>query len=116
MAKNDEKYAYLNRLNTEQLEELLRMDMEMAEPGNEDVVFHILEVIEQREDRRPHGPYPDVDKVAEFQEYYNIPEGVDALCIPVKPSLTPAPRIPAEFSHPRQAPLAPVASNRALLR
>ena len=50
MAKNDEKYAYLNRLNTEQLEELLRMDMEMAEPGNEDVVFHILEVIEQRED------------------------------------------------------------------
>ena len=38
MAKNDEKYAYLNRLNTEQLEELLRMDMEMAEPGNEDVV------------------------------------------------------------------------------
>lgn len=37
MAKNDEKYAYLNRLSTEQLEELLRMDMEMAEPGNEDV-------------------------------------------------------------------------------
>ena len=36
MAKNDEKYAYLNRLSTEQLEELLRMDMEMAEPGNED--------------------------------------------------------------------------------
>lgn len=37
MAKNDEKYAYLNRLSTEQLEELLHMDMEMAEPGNEDV-------------------------------------------------------------------------------
>ena len=28
MAKNNEKYAYLNRLSTEQLEELLRMDME----------------------------------------------------------------------------------------
>lgn len=37
MAKNSEKYAYLNRLSTEQLEELLHMDMEMAEPGNEDV-------------------------------------------------------------------------------
>ena len=73
MAKNDEKYAYLNRLNTEQLEELLRMDMEMAEPGNEDVVFHILEVIEQREDEHPTGRIPDVDKAwAEFQEYYNI--------------------------------------------
>ena len=78
MAKNDEKYAYLNRLNTEQLEELLRMDMEMAEPGNEDVVFHILEVIEQREDEHPTGRIPDVDKAwAEFQEYYNIPEGGD---------------------------------------
>ena len=41
MAKNDEKYAYLNRLNTEQLEELLRMDMEMAEPGNEGRGFYI---------------------------------------------------------------------------
>ena len=67
MAKNDEKYAYLNRLSTEQLEELLRMDMEMAEPGNEDVVFHILEVIEQREDEHPTGRIPDVDKAwAEF--------------------------------------------------
>ena len=83
MAKNDEKYAYLNRLNTEQLEELLRMDMEMAEPGNEDVVFHILEVIEQREDEHPTGRIPDVDKAwAEFQEYYNIPEGVDASLYP----------------------------------
>ena len=27
MAKNDEKYAYLNRLSTEQLEELMRADM-----------------------------------------------------------------------------------------
>lgn len=58
MAKNDEKYAYLNRLSTEQLEELLRMDMEMAEPGNEDVVFHILEVIERREDEHPTGRIP----------------------------------------------------------
>ena len=27
MAKNDEKYAYLNQLSTEQLEEILRMDL-----------------------------------------------------------------------------------------
>lgn len=39
MAKNSEKYAYLNRLSTEQLEELLRMDVEESKPGNEDVVF-----------------------------------------------------------------------------
>ena len=32
MAKNSEKYAYLNRLSTEQLEELLRMDVEESKP------------------------------------------------------------------------------------
>ena len=35
MAKNNEKYAYLNRLSTEQLEELLRADMEASKPGND---------------------------------------------------------------------------------
>lgn len=103
MAKNDEKYAYLNRLSTEQLEELLRMDMEMAEPGNEDVVFHILEVIEQREDEHPTGRIPDVDKAwAEFQEYYNIPEGVDASLYPCETEPDASSENPAEFSHPRR--------------
>ena len=76
MAKNSGKYAYLNRLSTEQLEELLRMDLEESKAGNEDVVFHILEVIEQRENKHPTRCVPDVDKAwAEFQEYYNVPEG-----------------------------------------
>lgn len=116
MAKNDEKYAYLNRLNTEQLEELLRMDMEMAEPGNEDVVFHILEVIEQREDEHPTGRIPDVDKAwAEFQEITIYRRGLTPLCIPVKPSLTPAPRIQPSFLT-LAGPACTGGSNRALLR
>ena len=83
MAKNSEKYAYLNRLSTEQLEELLRMDVEESKPGNEDVVFHILEVIEQRENEHPTGRIPDVDKAwAEFQEYYNVPVGADTSLYP----------------------------------
>ena len=83
MAKNSEKYAYLNRLSTEQLEELLRMDVEESKPGNEDVVFHILEVIEQRENEHPTGRIPDVDKAwAEVQEYYNVPEGADTSLYP----------------------------------
>lgn len=59
MAKNNEKYAYLNRLSTEQLEELLRADMEASKPGNDEAVFHILEVIEQRENQQPTGRIPD---------------------------------------------------------
>ena len=31
MAKNDEKYAYLNRLSTEQLEELLRRNEKVCQ-------------------------------------------------------------------------------------
>ena len=83
MAKNNEKYAYLNRLSTEQLEELLRMDMEEGKPGKEGVVFHILEVIEQRENKCPTGRIPDVDKAwEEFQEYYDVPEEGDAALYP----------------------------------
>ncbi len=48
MAKNGEKFAYLNQLSTEQLEELLHMDMAISKSGDDDIVFHILEVIEQR--------------------------------------------------------------------
>ncbi len=70
------------------------MDVEESKPGNEDVVFHILEVIEQREDEHPTGRIPDVDKAwAEFQEYYNIPEGGTPLCTPAKLSLTTVLRI-----------------------
>lgn len=83
MAKNNEKYAYLNQLSTEQLEELLRIGMEEGKPGNEDVVFHILEVIEQRENECSTGRIPDVDKAwAEFQKYYDIPEGADTSLYP----------------------------------
>ena len=76
MAKNDEKYAYLNRLSTEQLEELLRADMEASKPGNDEVVFHILEVIAQRENQQPTGRIPDVEEAwEEFQREYDLPEG-----------------------------------------
>ena len=104
MAKNNEKYAYLNRLSTEQLEELLRMDMEESKPGNEDVVFHILEVIEQRENEHPTGRIPDVDKAwAEFQEYYNVPEGADASLYPCETEPDGSSENPAELS-PRRRP------------
>ena len=61
MAKSSgsEKYAYLNRLSTEQLEELLRADIESPESGDVDVIFHILEVIEKREEEHPTGRLPD---------------------------------------------------------
>ena len=83
MAKDNEKYAYLNRLTTEQLEELLRIDIENLEPSDEDAVFGILGVIDQRENDSPTSRIPDVDKAwAEFQEYYDMPEGADVSLYP----------------------------------
>ena len=88
MAKNDEKYAYLNRLSTEQLEELLRADMEASKPGNDEVVFHILEVIEQREKEQPTGRIPDVEEAwEEFQREYDLPEGAGMSLYPCAPQV-----------------------------
>lgn len=80
-----EKYALLNRLSTEQLEELLRADIESSESGDEDVIFHILEVIEKREEEHPSGRLPDEERAwADFQQYYNIPEGDGLSLYPYK--------------------------------
>ena len=88
MAKNDEKYAYLNRLSTEQLEELLRADMEASKPGNDEVVFHILEVIENREKEQPTGRIPDVEEAwEEFQREYDLPEGAGMSLYPCAPQV-----------------------------
>lgn len=114
MAKNSEKYAYLNRLSTEQLEELLRMDVEESKPGNEDVVFHILEVIEQRENEHPTGRIPDVDKAwAEFQEYYNVPEGADTSLYPCETVSDDSSENTAEHCSWSHAPHASVAQTGA---
>ena len=88
MAKNDEKYAYLNRLSTEQLEELLRADMEASKSGNDEVVFHILEVIEDREKEQPTGRIPDMEEAwEEFQREYDQPEGEGMSLYPCAPQV-----------------------------
>lgn len=70
------KYAYLDQLNTRQLEQLLRTYMDAPE-WDEEAIFHITEVIQARErEQAPAGGIPDVDQAwAEFQAYYDLPEG-----------------------------------------
>ena len=68
-------FAHLDRLSTEALEELLCADIKSPDDDDDEVVLHILEVIEQREKAIPTGRLSDVDKaLEEFQTYYNIPE------------------------------------------
>ena len=72
------KYAYLSRLSTKELEAILRADSESPNAVNDEAISYILEVIEQREHEHPSGSFPDVDSSwKEFQTIYNTPEGAD---------------------------------------
>ena len=53
----------------------IQKTLDMLDDDDDEVVLHILEVIEQREKAIPTGRLSDVDKaLEEFQTYYNIPE------------------------------------------
>ena len=54
-------YAHLDRLSTEALEELLCADIKSPDDDDDEVVLHILEVIEQREKAIPTGRLSDAD-------------------------------------------------------
>lgn len=106
MAKNHEKCAYLNRLSTEQLMELLRADFASSESGQEDVVFHILEVLEKREDSE--AAHFDVDRArTEFQQYYDIPEGEGEFLYPC--------RVDAEKCEGFQSEVQPLVAKRKFM-
>lgn len=77
------KYAYLSRLSTKELEAILRADSESPNAVNDEAISYILEVIEQREHEHPSGSFPDVDSSwKEFQTIYNTPEGSDQSLYP----------------------------------
>lgn len=73
---NREKYAYLDRLSTQRLEELLLATME-DDSGRDasEAVLHILEVLQKREDGLTAEPV-NVDRAwEEFRWDYLTPEG-----------------------------------------
>ncbi len=59
-SKQHATYAYLDQLNTEQLEELLRADLACTGQQNEEIIFQILGILEKREQEDPTGRCPDV--------------------------------------------------------
>lgn len=68
----------LERLSTQELEELLRLDArsQRDEFSNMDFIFRVLEEIEKRELERPDGRLPDVDAAWEsFQKNYLLTAG-----------------------------------------
>lgn len=100
---NNEQYGSddsLDQLSMEQLEDFLRADLTAPGRENEHTVFHILELMEQREKEAPSGRLPDVDQAwSEFQTYYNIPEGEDMSLYPVRTPSEPPAQVPPTKPH-----------------
>lgn len=66
--------AYLHQMSTEELKELL--NAKIAAGDEDDLLFDLLEVIDQRDAEDPNGTLVNVDQAwDDFQKYYNLPEG-----------------------------------------
>ncbi len=100
MANNDSKsnkYAYLDQLSTDQLEELLRSaDIGFSEDDDVDIIYYILEVIGKRkEDSLVNNlPNAEIEKAwEEFRSIYCAPEGNGKSLYPMDEihSVAPAP-------------------------
>lgn len=90
--KHDRRFANLNRLSTERLEELLRTAPLLPDSQEtSDYYDAIEEVILQRETEHPTGRIQDVDSAwAEFQEQYLSPASESAQLYPEERSEAPA--------------------------
>ena len=83
----NQNYAYLSRLSTQKLLELLAAAPAPAEtPEDKAYIDAIVEVVLEREERHPTGLLPDPEQAwEEFQQYYNTPEANSGNC-PVRRS------------------------------
>lgn len=70
------KYEYMKQMNTEKLEELLRLSgSEEDTPERDEYVDAIISELLRREEEAPTGRLTDVDKAwNDFQTYYNTPD------------------------------------------
>lgn len=73
------KYEYLDRLSTERLEELLRLDSDLSRDDKDDeYIDAIAEVMIKREKELSTGRLTNTNKAwADFRKHYNTPEGED---------------------------------------
>lgn len=76
-AEKTNKYAHLEQFSTQQLEDILRADLELQEGGDPDMVLYILNVIEKRENGKSLESRVDAERaLKKFHEFYHISEGV----------------------------------------
>ena len=104
----NQNYAYLSRLSTQKLLELLAAAPAPAEtPEDKAYIDAIVEVVLEREERHPTGLLPDPEQAwEEFQQYYNTPEGEDLSLYPAEnPGTAPSEPDPTQTEYrPQRRP------------
>lgn len=76
MGDHGRGYSHIEQFSTQQLQELLHTDLDEPKGMDPELIYHILEVIEQRKEETTSRRLPDVNQAwEEFQTYYNVPEG-----------------------------------------
>ena len=104
----NQNYAYLSRLSTQKLLELLAAAPAPAEtPEDKAYIDAIVEVVLEREERHPTGLLPDPEQAwEEFQQYYNTPEGEDLSLYPAEnPGTAPSEPAPSQTEYrPQRRP------------
>lgn len=104
----NQNYAYLSRLSTQKLMELLAAAPAPAEtPEDKAYIDAIVEVVLEREERHPTGLLPDPEQAwEEFQQYYNTPEGEDLSLYPAEnPGTAPSEPAPSQTEYrPQRRP------------
>ena len=104
----NQNYAYLSRLSTQKLLELLAAAPAPAEtPEDKAYIDAIVEVVLEREERHPTGLLPDPEQAwEEFQQYYNPPEGEDLSLYPAEnPGTAPSEPAPSQTEYrPQRRP------------
>lgn len=69
------KYAYIEQLSTEELENLLRTDTEQLDGSDIDLILRITEILLERGEREIGKPIIDVERAwKDFQQYFNTPD------------------------------------------
>ena len=68
---NRKDYSKYDRMSTESLEELLRLDADLPDGEGSDIdeILYILEVIEKREEEHPTGRYSEIDVEASWETF-----------------------------------------------
>ena len=104
----NQNYAYLSRLSTQKLLELLAAAPAPAEtPEDKAYIDAIVEVVLEREERHPTGLLPAPEQAwEEFQQYYNTPEGEDLSLYPAEnPGTAPSEPAPSQTEYrPQRRP------------